>query len=250
MKALVLPTALFALLITGQTTAQDTSHPPVDKDKLAETFGHFIGKTISSDDVDLDTDRVIEGIRKAKNGEPAPLSDLEYEIGLAQMQEAYLTRVAGENLQKAEKFLKHNRLEEGVVSSEDHKLQYIVLEEGEGHFVEPDGSPEVNYRGSLLDGEEFASSDQSGPITLNLSHTIPGFRKGIAGMREGEKRRLFVHPELGYGMTGQLPPNSLLIFEVEVLKADAGDDELLDDEEEEDYEALLNYDFDNEEEYP
>ena len=44
------------------------------------------------------------------------------------------------------------------------------------------------------------------PITIPLDQTIPGFSKGIVGMKEGEKRRLFVHPDLGYGTTGQLPP--------------------------------------------
>jgi peptidylprolyl isomerase len=42
-------------------------------------------------------------------------------------------------------------------------------------------------------------------------------------MKEGEKRRLYVHPDLGYGTTGQLPPNELLIFDIEVVKADSDD---------------------------
>ncbi len=74
-------------------------------------------------------------------------------------------------------------------------------------------------------------------MTIPLDQTIQGFNLGIAGMKEGEKRRLFVHPELGYGTTGHLPPNSLLIFDIEVVKADNsaqasqhGDDDSDDDE--------------------
>ena len=48
---------------------------------------------------------------------------------------------------------------------------------------------------------------------------IPGFREGVIGMREGETRRIYVHPEMAYGVTGEVPPNSLLIFDVEVTDA-------------------------------
>jgi len=71
----------------------------------------------------------------------------------------------------------------------------------------------------------FGSSEETGgPITIPLDQTIPGFSKGLVGMKEGEKRRLFVHPDLGYGTMGQLPPNELLIFDIEVVKADTADE--------------------------
>ena len=60
-------------------------------------------------------------------------------------------------------------------------------------------------------------------------------------MKEGEKRRLYVHPELGYGTTGQLPPNELLIFDIEVVKANSDDahqklgDKDSDDDDDDDY---------------
>ena len=56
---------------------------------------------------------------------------------------------------------------------------------------------------------------------LPIKQSIPGFAKGLVGMKEGEKRILYIHPELAYGLAGHLPPNSLLIFEVEIVKAHA-----------------------------
>ena len=56
---------------------------------------------------------------------------------------------------------------------------------------------------------------------MPIKQSIPGFAKGMLGMKEGEKRVLYIHPELAYGLTGQLPPNSLLIFEVEIVKANS-----------------------------
>lgn len=51
---------------------------------------------------------------------------------------------------------------------------------------------------------------------MPLSETILGFAKGVEGMREGERRKLYIHPELGYALFGHVAPNSLLIVDVEV----------------------------------
>src|SRR5262249_32953701 len=94
--------------------------------------------------------------------------------------------------------------------------------EGTGPAVESHSSPKIHYTGKYQDGTVFGTSEEmGGPITIPLDQTIPGFSKGITGMKEGEKRRLFVHPDLGYGTTGQLPPNELLIFDIEVVKANS-----------------------------
>jgi len=87
----------------------------------------------------------------------------------------------------------------------------------------------INYTGKYIDGTVFGSSETAGgPITVPIDQTIPGFSKGIVGMKEGEKRRLFVHPDMGYGTTGQLPPNSMLIFDIEVVKATSPDKDVTD----------------------
>ena len=85
--------------------------------------------------------------------------------------------------------------------------------------MQPHFSPVIKYTGTFLDGSVFGASTEEEMITLD--ETIPGFSKGIVGMREGEKRTLYIHPELGYGSSGYLPPNSLLTFEIEVIKANA-----------------------------
>jgi peptidylprolyl isomerase len=116
-------------------------------------------------------------------------------------------------------------------------LQYQIVKEGTGPEVKEHNSPQIQYTGKYIDGTVFGSSqDTGGPITIPLDQTIPGFSKGLVGMKEGEVRKIFVHPDLGYGKTGHLPPNSLLVFEVELIKADNpkgaldNDDEDNDDE--------------------
>ena len=80
----------------------------------------------------------------------------------------------------------------------------------------------VHYTSYLTNGSKFDSSvDRNQPFEfpLGAGRVIPGWDEGVAGMKVGEKRKLVIPPELGYGSRdmGQIPPNSTLIFEVELL---------------------------------
>ncbi len=198
--------------------AADTTQEP-DLKKLSETFGNLIGRSLKGPGFSFDLDSLIQGIKNGADGKPAPLTDEQYEQGMAAVQEKLINHMAEENLKTAEDFLKKNGKEADVRSLENGKLQYKIIKNGSGEVVPVGGSPEINFTGKLADGEVFSSSEDMGPITIDLSKTVPGFSKGIAGMKEGEKRVLYIHPDLAYGTQGQLPPNSLLIFEVDVLKA-------------------------------
>ncbi|XP_049282196.1 peptidyl-prolyl cis-trans isomerase FKBP2 [Anopheles funestus] len=82
----------------------------------------------------------------------------------------------------------------------------------------------MHYTGTLEDGTEFDSSIPRGnplTFTLGMGQVIKGWDQGLLGMCEGEKRKLVIPPELGYGERGageKIPPNSVLIFEVELVK--------------------------------
>uniref|UniRef100_A0A182W2T9 peptidylprolyl isomerase n=1 Tax=Anopheles minimus TaxID=112268 RepID=A0A182W2T9_9DIPT len=82
----------------------------------------------------------------------------------------------------------------------------------------------MHYTGTLEDGTEFDSSIPRGnplSFTLGMGQVIKGWDQGLLGMCEGEKRKLVIPPELGYGERGageKIPPNSVLIFEVELMK--------------------------------
>src|SRR6266852_8397658 len=106
----------------------------------------------------------------------------------------------------------------------DSGLQYVELKEGDGAAAKKDDTVEVHYTGWLKDGKKFDSSvDRKQPFSfkLGVGKVIKGWDEGVAGMKVGGKRKLIIPSELGYGKTGagkDIPPDSELIFEVELLK--------------------------------
>lgn len=236
---------------TKKTDATTTKNEPEitqeDIKRVSEAFGNFIGKNLKAPGMNFEIDSLIKGIRNGYAGQPSPMNDKEYEVMMTRIQERAYKQLSTENLKAANDFLAQNSKKEKVVEVVPGKLQYKILQPGQGAAVAEHDSPQIHYVGKFIDGNTFGSSKEAGgPITIPLDQTIPGFSKGILGMKEGEKRELFVHPEMGYGTTGQLPPNSLLIFEVELVKANApqpaedaadlsaSDDEPMDEDEKDD----------------
>jgi peptidylprolyl isomerase len=210
--------------VASVKTEEANQSETIDMTKLSEAFGHFIGRNLQSPGLKFDLEAIVKGIREGAAGKPAPLTEKEYEEMMAAVQERAFKDMSQSNLKSANDFMTKNKSNEGVKEIVADKLQFQVLKEGDGAVVEAHSSPKIHYSGKYQDGTVFGTSEEmGGPITIPLDQTIPGFSKGIVGMKEGEKRRLFVHPDLGYGTTGQLPPNELLIFDIELVKANSED---------------------------
>ncbi len=101
-------------------------------------------------------------------------------------------------------------------------LQYVVLKKGDGKGCPKYGQVvTVHYTGTLLDGRMFDSSVHRGqPASFKVGQVIDGWNEALQTMSKGEKRTLIIPPELGYGVHGYpgiIPPNSYLIFDVELL---------------------------------
>lgn len=219
-----------------QTTvsAEEKQQPINEKDLLlSETLGNFIGQTLKNptSGVVVNVESLITGIRNGFKGLPAPLSEEEYEKIILLKEEEDFERRAAENLKAANEFMQGNT-GESIIVLIPGQIHYEILHRGkELPTVTESSTPSIHYKGMLLDGTIFGSTEKTGPVNISLNSMIPGFKKGIVGMSEGEKRRLYIHPEMAYGMKGELPPNSLLIFEVDVVDADLGNQE-------EDYEIV------------
>jgi peptidylprolyl isomerase len=142
------------------------------------------------------------------------LAGLVYKQSKSQKQSAQFNRKA------AQEFLAQNATKEGIQTTASG-LQYEVLQSGSGE-AHPTATSKVkvHYHGTLLDGSVFDSSVlRDSPISFGLNQVIQGWTEGVQLMKEGDKFRFFIGPDLGYGdrAAGKIEPGSLLIFEVELL---------------------------------
>jgi peptidylprolyl isomerase len=115
----------------------------------------------------------------------------------------------------------------GGAPAEIKELTAQILQPGSGdQKVQPGDTITVHYTGTLVDGTKFDSSvDRGQPFQLiiGVGQVISGWDQGLIGMQVGEKRKLFIPANLAYGERGAgsvIPPNSPLIFEVELLSID------------------------------
>ena len=121
----------------------------------------------------------------------------------------------------AKGFLAKNAKAEGVTTLPSG-LQYKVVRSGPAGGLRPQPNDEVkvNYEGKLVSGQVFDSSYERGmPAALPLDGLIPGWIEALQLMRPGDEWILYVPPELGYGGEdkGDIPPNSVLIFRIELI---------------------------------
>ena len=214
---------LAAVLISGTALGTELE---TDAQKLGYIIGMDIGGSLKQQGAELDLDSLVAALRATYNGEPLALTPEQ----AATIREEYIAkrRVAAEterqalaatNAAEGDRFLIENRAKEGVVVT-DSGLQYKVVEMGDGAKPAATDKVTVNYRGTLLNGEEFDSSyARNQPVSFQLDQVIPGWTEGLQLMPVGSKFMFFIPPNLAYGPAGGGPigPNATLIFEVELL---------------------------------
>lgn len=219
--------AASAALASGTLLAQN-NELETPEERLSYTIGMDIGESLAGQDMPLDIDIVVQGLRDSFLGEETLLTQeekqAEREKFIQQRQEKLQQQRSEEariNLEEGQAFLAANAEKEGVTTTESG-LQYRVIEEGGGERPDADDRVTVHYRGKLINGVEFDSSYSRGePATFGLNQVIPGWTEGVQLMREGAKYELFVPSDLAYGEQGRpgpIGPNSTLIFEIELLE--------------------------------
>ena len=201
-----------------------------EEKKLGYIIGMDIGKSLRDQGTTVDLDSLIEAIRATYNGQELAMTTEE----AGQVRKEYIERRQAEqkaeaaavgqtNLVAGQKFLAENAKKEGVQTTASG-LQYKVETMGTGAKPVATDTVKVHYRGTLLDGTEFDSSyARNEPISFGLNRVIAGWTEGVQLMPVGSKFMFYIAPDLAYGEGGggPIPPNSTLIFEVELLDIEA-----------------------------
>lgn len=214
-------------LFCGLCLAEEQPNITDEKDIINYTIGYRLGGDFKRQEVEFKQDMLIKGLEDAIAGTSPRVTPEEMRTALMHLQQrvaaertAKLQQEAQENLKAAEAFLADNANKEGVKVLPSG-LQYKVLAEGSGSSPQKTDKVTVHYRGTLIDGTEFDSSySRNQPASLAVDGVIPGWTEALQMMRTGDKWQLFIPPKLGYGERGtggKIPPNSALIFEVELI---------------------------------
>ncbi|MBU4486774.1 MAG: FKBP-type peptidyl-prolyl cis-trans isomerase [Candidatus Delongbacteria bacterium] len=197
--------------------------------KESYVFGIDLARNLKASKDGFDADSFVKGITDEIKKYPFLLSDEEMEAvrkeGMKTQDEAKRKKEdinvnAKRNAQQSDQYLSENMKNKNVKSLKGG-LQYIIIKEGSGTKPVLSDKIKINYTGTLISGEEFENTYKKGePAVLQLKNTVKGFQEGLLMMKAGSKYKLFVPPKLGYGTAarGVIPPNSVLIFEVELLE--------------------------------
>jgi FKBP-type peptidyl-prolyl cis-trans isomerase FklB len=211
----------------GQAAATDDGGFANETEKGSYALGYDFGRMVQTRKVEVVAEQLIAGLRDALTGGRARLSDQEVTVLARGIQNEAMRRMQKERAELAAKnraegkaFLEANKERSGVVALPSG-LQYEVLRPGDGPKPAADDTVKVNFRGTLLDGTVFDSSDnRTGPVVVRSSSVIPAWTEALAIMSVGAKWKLFVPADLGYGdrvAGNNIPPGATLIFEVELL---------------------------------
>jgi FKBP-type peptidyl-prolyl cis-trans isomerase len=236
MKKIII--TLFCLGLAAPLFADGTNQLADEKSRVSYALGMLNGHQWKTQDLDFDPDIYAQGIKDALAGKPTLLTPEEAQQTIEAFKKEYGARQQQKKMEQViknkaegEAFLATNKLADGVKvlqvdmpGSKTSELQYIVLNQGTGPVPKATDKVTVNYRGALLDGTEFDSSYKRGqPASFPVNGVIHGWTQALEIMPVGSKWKLFIPADLAYGENGRpgIPPNSVLIFEVELLSVEA-----------------------------
>lgn len=209
-----------------------------DKDRYSYALGAHFGnqahfQLVTRDSIDLDIDLFIQAFKERYMQDSAKylMTDSVVFANLMELQQknneerAKKDSIANEERKAAgAAFLATNKTAEGVVTTESG-LQYKVITEGTGATPGDSDIVKVHYTGTLLDGTKFDSSvDRGEPLEFPINAVIPGWTEMLKLMKVGEKVTAWIPSDLAYGPHGrgpQIPGNSVLVFEMELIDTHA-----------------------------
>lgn len=222
--------ALIFVITAAPLWADGTLQLTDEKSRVSYAIGMMLGQNFfkrnNLDTNSVDMDIVAQGLKAIQSGATPLLSPEEMKATLTSFQKEFAAKQQAQRAQEAIKnkadgaaFLAANLKNPGVVSLPDG-LQYQVITNGSGSIPSPTDRVSVNYRGTLIDGTEFDSSYKRGkPAEFPVNAVIHGWTEALEKMPVGSKWKLFIPSDLAYGESGRpgIPPNSVLIFDIELL---------------------------------
>jgi len=222
---------IFVITMLSIATAVSHALEPIEvaseRDQISYSLGYQIGGDFKRQGLDINADAVVRGINDALTNAPPLLDEktmrstlVDLKRKVVELQQAQKSAQTDAKRAAGRAYIKQNATREGVVTLASG-LQYRVIMPGTGVQPGPHDNVTLNYRGTLVNGQEFDSSKRRNePATFNVSGVIRGWTEALQLMSVGARWSLYIPPELAYGERGPLADETL-IFEIELLSVAA-----------------------------
>lgn len=213
---------------SGQLAASDLK---TESQKESYSIGASTGQYLSNQlygqlqlGVKTDVDFVVKGFidalkQKAQLSEKEIITHLNTRAEtLNKLQKEQFKKLQSDNLKNEKEFLAKNSKRKGVKVTKSG-LQYEIIKSGTGAKSKPESLVSLNYKASLIDGYVFEDTyGRKGNTTLSMINIVDGLKEGLMLMNKGSKFKLYIPSKMGYGnvQMKDIPPNSTLIFEVDL----------------------------------
>jgi FKBP-type peptidyl-prolyl cis-trans isomerase FklB len=218
---------MIAMALTGTVSAQEARELTSPKEKLSYALGMDIGNQFKGQSIEIDPNLFAQALKDAMSGGKLLMTEEQARAAIAELQKVMMQKeqaqtaaIAEKNKAEGQAFLAKNKTAADVVPLPSG-LQYKILKAGTGNKPTLEDTVVCNYRGTLINGTEFDSSyKRNEPATFPVKGVIKGWTEALQLMPVGSKWQLFVPSDLAYGergASGAIPPNTVLIFEVELL---------------------------------
>src|SRR4029453_18822773 len=192
------------------------------EDKAAYAIGLNMGKRLLEDEFPVNPDLIAKGFMDGLKKSKPLLTEEQIIATMTEFSKVMQAKATARNKVAADKgaaYLAENKKKKGVKTTESG-LQYEVITAGKGASPKKTDKVKVHYHGTFVDGKVFDSSvEAKEPASFKVNEVIPGWTAALQLMKVGDKWRLSVPSDLAYGPSGRgpIPPNAVLIFEVELL---------------------------------
>ncbi len=217
--AFVIATAVLLLSYSVAKFFQEEEKPAFftqeEIKQISENVAHLLVDTLHQYDHHYDLEIVFDTVRKIERKEE-PLKSLETcQLALFDFKCKMIEEEMSQNLQAAEQFLANLAHKANVIEVQKGKLYYEILQKGEGSPVDRDSLAFLHFTETNLNQRVIRDTrEDNQPLKIKLSETIAGFCRGVTGMQVGERRKIYVHPDLAYK---KLSRQQLSIFDVEII---------------------------------
>jgi len=228
MRNQILMTALL-ICMNANVALAGTEEANLDstKAKINYSVGYQVGGDFKRQKIEMDEAAFIQGIRDSLVDKKPAMTEQEMRTTLVELKKKVMEQqrqdsieMAKVNQEKSQSYLAENKKKDGVETLPSG-LQYRVITQGAGKSPGESDKVSVHYTGTLIDGTVFDSSHNRGkPAEFQVNQVIKGWIEALQLMKTGSKWALTIPSELAYGARGagqKVPPNSVLLFEVELL---------------------------------